>query len=100
MPRTKTALRALRQAEKRRLRNQSYRSRMRTFIKKARQALAAAEGGGRLKEAQKSVYEACRIIDKTVSKGVIKKNTAARYKSQLMKALNRLMTERAMSESG
>ena len=99
MPNTKSALRAMRKAEKRRLRNQAYRTRMRTYIKRARMAIEAAlKGTGSLENAQKAVYEACRIIDKTASKGVIKKGTAARYKSRLMKKLNSLIHQKAVVE--
>lgn len=101
MPNTKSALRAMRKAEKRRIRYQAYRSRMKTYIKKARLALeAAAKGTGSLEEAQKAVYEACRIVDKTAAKGVIKKNTAARYKSKLMQRLNALIHQKAVVEAG
>ena len=100
MPRTKSALKALRRAEKRRMRNQPYYTRMRNSIKQARQALArAAEGTVSLEEAQKAVYEACRIIDKTASKGVIKKGAAARYKSRLMRKLNELIHQKAVVEA-
>jgi small subunit ribosomal protein S20 len=100
MPRTKSALRALRKAERRRLRNQAHRSRMRTFIKRARAALeAAAKGNLSVDEAQRAVYVACHIIDKTASKGVIKKNTAARYKSRLMRKLNALIHQKAVVEA-
>lgn len=101
MPNTKSALRAMRKAEKRRVRNQAFNSRMRTYIKRARLALeAVAKGTGSLEEAQKAVYEACRIIDKTAAKVVIKKNTAARYKSRLMQKLNALIHQKAVVESG
>ncbi len=100
MPRTKSALRALRKAERRRLRNQAHRSRMRTFIKRARTALeVAAKGNLSVDEAQRAVYVACRIIDKTASKGVIKKNTAARHKSRLMRKLNALIHQKAVVEA-
>jgi small subunit ribosomal protein S20 len=52
-----------------------------------------------LEEAQRAVYEACRIIDKTASKGVIKKNTAARFKSKLMRKLNALIHQKAVVEA-
>jgi small subunit ribosomal protein S20 len=34
------------------------------------------------------VLATCRLVDKSVTKGILKKNTAARKKSKLMKALN------------
>ncbi|MCX7642298.1 MAG: 30S ribosomal protein S20 [Armatimonadetes bacterium] len=100
MPNTKSALRAMRKAEKRRIRNQAFRTRMRTYIKRARMAMdAVLNGTGSLEEAQRAVYEACRIIDKTASKGVIKKGAAARYKSRLMQRLNSLIHQKAVVEA-
>lgn len=99
MPKTKSALRAVRKARQRQQRNQAYRTQMRTFIKRARSALEAAANGGSLDEAQRLVYAACRIIDKTVAKGVIKKNAAARYKSRLMRRLNALIHQKAVVEA-
>ncbi len=100
MPNTRSALRAMRKAERRRWRNQAHRSRMRTFLKRAHQALEkAAKGLVSLEEAQRAVYEACRIIDKTANKGVIKKGAAARYKSRLMRKLNALIHQKAVVEA-
>ncbi|MCS7265176.1 MAG: 30S ribosomal protein S20 [Armatimonadetes bacterium] len=100
MPNTKSALKAMKKSEKRRIYNQSYRSRMKTYLKGARLALEAALKGTRsVEDAQRAVYEACRIIDKTASKGVIKKNTAARYKSRLMHKLNSLIHQKAVVEA-
>lgn len=68
-----------RQAVKRRERNMSARSAMRTAIKKV---LNAANAGD--KENAASAYKAAvPVIDKMTSKGLIHKNTAARYKSRL-----------------
>lgn len=100
MPNTKSSFRAMRKAEKRRMRNQAYRSRMRSYIKRARMALdAVLKGTGNLEDAQKAVYEACRIIDKTEAKGVIRKGAAARYKSRLMQRLNSIIHQKAVVEA-
>ena len=77
-----------RQNRKRRLRNRAHRSRMKTVLKKAEQALAAADRS----EAQRRVAEALRILDKTASKGVIHRNKAARTKARLARRLHRLET--------
>ena len=37
---------------------------------------------------QTVVLATCRLVDQSVTKGILKKNTAARKKSTLMKALN------------
>lgn len=79
MANTKSALKRMRQNEKRRARNRVVRSRVRTAVKTAR----TAEGG----ETQASVLQAIRLLDKAVTKGVIHRNTAARKKSALARRL-------------
>ncbi|MCS7253347.1 MAG: 30S ribosomal protein S20 [Armatimonadota bacterium] len=88
MPNTRSAIRQLRKSLKRRERNKMHKSRMRTFIKYAREALSS----GDVERAIEAVRMACRVIDKTASKGIIKPNTAARYKSRLTNRLNKLIT--------
>jgi len=84
LPHTRSAIKRLRQAEKRRFRNRVVRSRVRTFVKKAHQLIAA----GRLDEAQEMARQAVSALDKAAGKGVIHRNNAARHKSRLMKRLN------------
>jgi len=68
-----------RQAEKRRIHNRSRRSMMRTYIKKVRKAIAAGD-----KEAAQTAFKAAvPVIDRMAGKGLIHKNTAARYKSRI-----------------
>ncbi len=67
------------QSEKRRAHNASLRSRLRTFIKKVRYAVQA----GDKTLAQTAFKEAVPVIDRTASKGIITKDTAARCKSRL-----------------
>jgi len=75
-----------RQAIGRRARNMSARSSMRTAIKKLRSALEAGD-----KDTATQAYkEATPVIDKMAGKGLIHKNTAARYKSRLNKDLRAL----------
>lgn len=73
----------MRQSEKRRIFNRTYRNRARTFVKKARAALKA----GDFKVAETDVREAIRDLDKAASRGVIHPRNAARRKSRLMKQL-------------
>lgn len=68
-----------RQAIKRRDRTMALNSMVRTYIKKVQ---AAIESGDHAK-AQEAFVVAQPYIDKMVSKGVMKKNTAARTKSRL-----------------
>ncbi len=76
----------MRQNEKRRRINRSNRSRLRTAIKKLRAAIAA----GDQKAAQQLLPQTISIIDKSVQKGVLHRNAAARYKSRLTVRLNQL----------
>lgn len=82
MANTKSALKRMRQNERRRLRNRNTRSRIRTLLKDARTALAGSGG-----EAPAIVREAIRALDKAVTQGVLHRNTAARKKSALARRL-------------
>lgn len=73
-------------AEKNRLRNVAFKSSIKSAIKSAL-ALANAEDKEALAKAVSRVYQLC---DKAVVKGILHKNTAARKKSRLVKALNKL----------
>ncbi len=78
MPNHKSAKKRMRQNEKRRQINRNNRTRLRTAIKKLRGALST-EGA----DAQTLLPETISMIDKSVQKGVLHKNAAARYKSRL-----------------
>ncbi len=78
MPNHKSAEKRMRQNEKRRQINRNNRTRLRTAIKKLRAALSA-EGA----DTQTLLPETISMIDKSVQKGVLHKNAAARYKSRL-----------------
>lgn len=88
MAKTKSALKALRRSEKRRLRNKAIKSAMRTYLKKALLALEEKEP----EKAKEAVRIACARLDKAASKGVIHKNEAARRKSKLMRKLQELLS--------
>ena len=94
MPNTRSAAKQLRKSRKRRLRNLWFRGRAKTFMKKARKAMAAGD-------VQNAVYYtrlAVKALDKAAAKGILHKNTVARHKSKLMRALNALLQQHA-SES-
>lgn len=79
MANIKSQIKRIRTNEKRRLRNQSVKSELKTFIRKTREAVEAGD-----KEAAESALRvASRKLDKAVSKGVIHKNQAANRKSKL-----------------
>lgn len=79
MPNHKSAEKRVRQSEKRRTINRGHRSKVRTYIKKMRAALDS----GKSEDVQNVLPEVMSVIDKSVQKGVMHKNAAARYKSRL-----------------
>ena len=79
MPNHKSAEKRVRQNEKRRAVNRNNQSSLRTQIKKLR---AALEGSDK-QLSQELLSPTVSLIDKAVNKGVLHKNTAARYKSRL-----------------
>lgn len=82
MANTKSAKKRIRSNERRRLRNQMYKSRVKTMIKKAEQAIFSGS------PSEEALREAVRTLDKAAVKGILHKNNAARRKSRLMKKFN------------
>ncbi len=79
MANIKSAAKRARQNEKRRQHNASLRSRMRTCVKRVLKAVASGE-----REAAQTAYrEAVPALDVGVSKGLLHKNKATRYKRRL-----------------
>jgi small subunit ribosomal protein S20 len=76
---TVQAKKRARQAEKHRQHNASFRSMVRTAIKRV---IAAIETGDKDK-AQAAYTAAVPVIDRMADKGIIHKNKAARHKSRL-----------------
>ncbi|RLY94977.1 30S ribosomal protein S20 [Kocuria tytonicola] len=72
--------------EKARLRNNSYKSELKTLIRKVD---AAVESGNK-DAAAETLRKASRKLDKAVSKGVLHKNTAANKKSGLAKKVAKI----------
>ena len=68
-----------RQSEQRRLRNRSVRTRIRRQMRKVREA--SAEGNS--EQATKMLPETMSVIDVARRKGVLHRNTAARYKARM-----------------
>jgi small subunit ribosomal protein S20 len=79
----KSQIKRNKQSEKQRLRNRVFRGRARTFILKARTAVATGDA----ENAKAATIEAISALDKAAQKGVLHKNNAARRKSRLMKHL-------------
>ncbi len=86
MANTKSAIKRLRSAGRRRRHNQIYRGRARTAVKKARRLIDES----RLEEAREAVRVAVSALDKVAQYGVVHKNNAARRKSRLMRRLNQI----------
>jgi len=77
--RTKSALKANRQNIRRREHNRQLRSRLRTALRAIRARLDAKDVDG----AKAALSRTVSIVDKMATRGIIHRNTAARYKSRL-----------------
>jgi len=84
MPNHKSAEKRMRQNERRKGINRSNRTRLRTEIKKLRAAIT----GGDKDALQTVLSQTVSTIDKSVQKGVLHKNAAARHKSRLSARVN------------
>jgi len=84
LPRIKSAKKALKVAQRRRERNKSIISRVKTFVTRAQELI----GQGAVEQAPVAIQRAISTIDKAAAKGVIHRNAAARRKSRLMKKFN------------
>lgn len=88
MPTTKSAMKRVRQNQKRRLRNSSFKSKLRTHRRKLLRAIADQK-----KEESRSLLRAViSLYDKGVKKRIYKANTAARQKSRLTRKVNTLLS--------
>jgi small subunit ribosomal protein S20 len=74
-----SALKRVRQTETRTVRNRVHKTRVRHQIRELRRALKANDAAS----AAKLLGETISLIDKAAQKGMLQKNTAARYKSRL-----------------
>jgi small subunit ribosomal protein S20 len=81
-----SALKRHRQSLKLKALNQSNRHKLKTQMRKLRAAIET----GKPEDAKTILPGTFSLIDKSVQKGVIKKNTARRYKSRLTKSVNAL----------
>ena len=80
-----SAVKKHRQDEKKRMVNRSNRSKMKNRIKTLKKTIDA----GSRDEAAKMLPGTLAIIDKTIRKGTIHKNTGSRYKSRLLSMINK-----------
>ncbi|MEK7581873.1 MAG: 30S ribosomal protein S20 [Patescibacteria group bacterium] len=83
---TSSAKRAIRVSARKKVFNDRRNKTMKDTVKEVRQLIVAKKG----KEAEKLLSSAYKAIDKATKRGVIKKNTAARKKSRLAKAIKKV----------
>lgn len=86
MANIKSQLKRIKTNEKARLRNKAVKSELKTYVRRVREAVAAADKD----KATTALVDASRKLDKAVSKGVIHANQAANRKSALAKAVGAL----------
>ena len=72
--------------EKARQRNRACKSELKTAVRRVREAADA----GDKEAAEAAAQNACRLLDKAASKGIIHKNQAANRKSGVMNLVNSL----------
>ena len=84
MPIKHAALKQIRKDRKRYQRNQAIRSELKTLTKR----LLVLLKGQQLDEAKTLIRLVAKRYDHAASKGIVHRNTAARYKSRLMRRLN------------
>jgi len=89
LPVTESAKKRVRQSEKRRVRNRVYRSRARTYVKRANRLIDQ----GKFEEATMVAQLAAGALDTAAQRGVLHKKNVARRKSRLFTRLNRAGSE-------
>jgi small subunit ribosomal protein S20 len=84
MPIKKSAMKALRQANKRAVRNKKVKETVSFLRRTVRKSIEAKDA----KATTTSVKDAIKALDKAAQNKVMKKNTVARLKSRMMKKAN------------
>lgn len=90
-----SALKRVRQSEKRRLRNKAVKGAIKAIIKRVESAIAS----GNREDAGKALVEAIKTLKSAASKGVIHRNTASRNISRLTKKVNALPPQADLSKA-
>ncbi len=83
MPNIKSAVKRVEVTKAKTLKNTIRKSALKTAIKRCNEAIESKEGS-----ASEVLNKTIKTIDKAASKNILHKNTAARRKSKLAKALN------------
>jgi small subunit ribosomal protein S20 len=85
MPNNRNAAKAMRQANKRRLRNRAARTSLRTVIRNVKEASRTGDGAA----VEAAFKNAVKKLDQAASKKFIHRNKAARLKSRLSALVSR-----------
>ena len=88
MPNIKSAKKRVLVAERNHAKNVAVKSRIKTAVRRVLEALK-----DNTEKVQELLNGAYKVIDKSVSKGVLHKNTAARKKSRLTKFVNKTLSK-------
>ena len=83
MANIKSSIKRVKVAEAKTLKNVARKSALKTAIKKCKEAINNKD-----ESASESLAYATKLLDKAAAKNLVHKNTAARRKSRLAKALN------------
>lgn len=90
----KSVLKRIRQTERRSAVNRANKSRLRSQVKRFRLAVAA----GNLSEARELLHPTLSVLDRSIRKGVLHRNTAGRTKSRLLLRYNALLKQQGASQ--
>lgn len=86
MANIKSAKKRIKVTETRTQRNKAIKSKVKTYVKKVEEAVAANDAAA----AKEALTPAISVISKACNKGIFHKNTAARKIAKLTKAVNKL----------
>ena len=102
---TKAAKKAIRQSQRRKIRNLKKNKSLKSLLKKVATLItqASAKGGEeglasstsekKIGEAKKLLPKTYKLLDKAAKTGLIKKNTASRKKARITKAVERIKSQ-------
>jgi small subunit ribosomal protein S20 len=91
MANTASAIKRIRQTKRRDARNQRNASRLKTEVRKLKRALETSDAAS----AKDLLKPTISVLDRSVQKGVLKKNTASRIKSRLTRRVRSLASGKA-----
>lgn len=83
MPNLKSSKKDMIRSRRRRVRNQAWKSRVKTAVRSAREAIAGEDQT----VATEATRTACRLLDKAATKGAVHRRQAVRRKARLAQRL-------------